>query len=500
MQNKNINNLEELVNKLKKKNKIVGLCHGVFDLIHLGHIEHFKECKSSCDYLIVSLTSDKFIEKGIGRPYFNEIERKCSLEAIKFIDHVLINNELTSINLIKKIKPSIYFKGIDYKKLKNDKTGNILKEKNSIESVGGNIYFTTSKKYSSSILLNNQNLINQEHLPFINKIKKQITLNKLMNKIDKIESAKVLLIGEIILDKYSYAEPLGKAGKDPIMTFKNVKSEIFPGGTLAIANDISNFCKKVDIITYTGDNKDELKNLKINKNIKIFKFRKKNSPTLIKTRFIDKDSQKKIIGFYDINDDEIDLQTEKNILKLIEKKIKHYDLVIVADYGHGLITNNIIKKITTESNFLSVNTQLNSANFGFHTISKYKKANLLCMHEGELRQDLRMKNEDIKHVIKSLSKKIKSNNIIVTRGQKGAIAYSNNKYTDFPAFKTKIIDKVGAGDSFFGIISLCNYAKFSNDINLLIGNICGYLSVSSIGNSKNIKKKDLYVILKNLFL
>ena len=81
MKKRNLNKNQELISIIKiqkKNNKIVGLCHGVFDLIHLGHIDHFKECKKNCDFLIVSITSDKYVNKGIGRPHFNEQERKTS--------------------------------------------------------------------------------------------------------------------------------------------------------------------------------------------------------------------------------------------------------------------------------------------------------------------------------------------------------------------------------------------------------------------------------------
>ena len=56
------------IETLKKKNKKIVLCHGVFDLVHLGHLKHFKKAKSFGDFLIVSITKDEFIKKGPGRP------------------------------------------------------------------------------------------------------------------------------------------------------------------------------------------------------------------------------------------------------------------------------------------------------------------------------------------------------------------------------------------------------------------------------------------------
>ena len=66
-----INNLISRIRLEKRKNKKIVHCHGVFDLIHVGHIKHFKEAKKNGNFLVVSITSDKFVNKGSGRPIFN---------------------------------------------------------------------------------------------------------------------------------------------------------------------------------------------------------------------------------------------------------------------------------------------------------------------------------------------------------------------------------------------------------------------------------------------
>ena len=81
----------------------------------------------------------------------------------------------------------------------------------------------------------------------------------------------------------------------------------------------------------------------------------------------------KIIGIYDINDYEIKESEEDKLRLLIKNYINENELVIIADYGHGLLTSGVINYITDNAKYLCVNTQLNSANIGFHTISKYKK-------------------------------------------------------------------------------------------------------------------------------
>ena len=70
------------IKKVKNEKIKIGLCHGVFDILHYGHIVHFEEAKKNCDILIVSITSDKYVKKGEGRPYFNENVRAKTLASL----------------------------------------------------------------------------------------------------------------------------------------------------------------------------------------------------------------------------------------------------------------------------------------------------------------------------------------------------------------------------------------------------------------------------------
>ena len=132
---------------LRKKygSKRIGLAHGVFDLFHYGHLLHLKKAKSMCDILFVSITSDKFAQKAPGRPIHKQDQRIKILSSIDFIDHVLISNNQTSINIIKSLKPNFYFKGNEYSQEKKDFTGGIIMEKKVIEKYNGKVFFTNEK-------------------------------------------------------------------------------------------------------------------------------------------------------------------------------------------------------------------------------------------------------------------------------------------------------------------------------------------------------------------
>ena len=152
----NSSDLKILINKLKKKGKKIVQCHGVFDLIHIGHLKHFKSAKNFGDILIVSVTPDKFVQKGFNRPYFNASQRLESLSSIEDIDYVILNSTKNAVDIIKKIKPNFYCKGPDYKNFKDDITNEIKNELKAVKRCGGKLVFSEDPMYSSSTILNNE--------------------------------------------------------------------------------------------------------------------------------------------------------------------------------------------------------------------------------------------------------------------------------------------------------------------------------------------------------
>ena len=120
-----------LLSKIKKLNndKKIVLCHGVFDLLHIGHIRHFKEAKKHGDILVVSITTDKYVNKGPNRPYFNIDERAMMVSSLEDVDYVFISNYRDAINVLKTLKPNFYIKGKDYKKKSKDLTKKFMKKK-----------------------------------------------------------------------------------------------------------------------------------------------------------------------------------------------------------------------------------------------------------------------------------------------------------------------------------------------------------------------------------
>ena len=237
-----IENLKKRISKLKIKNKRIVLCHGVFDLLHLGHINHFKEAKNCGDILVVSITPDKYVKKGPNRPAFNEQYRMEALSAISTIDFIVLNKFPTAVQIIGELKPNIYCKGKEYKSYQNDISGEIKNEINALKKVGGKIFYTGGITFSSGNLLNKfSSTLSLEQKAIMSKIKKQYSFPIIRKLIESFFNLKVLIIGETIIDQYIFCEALGKSGKESILVLKDIKTEEYLGGAAAISRHLSPF-------------------------------------------------------------------------------------------------------------------------------------------------------------------------------------------------------------------------------------------------------------------
>tara|TARA_Y100000590_G_scaffold457581_1_gene610534 strand:- start:29790 stop:31304 length:1515 start_codon:yes stop_codon:yes gene_type:complete len=497
-----LDRLVDVAKNLKSKGKKIGLCHGVFDILHAGHISHFEEVKKKCDYLFVTVTEDKFVYKGPNRPVNSHHFRAKILDSIKLIDFVGINYSPDAVKSIQAIKPDYYFKGKDFKN-KKDLTQRLGKEIRSTKKIGGDIVFTESPLKSSTEIINKSfsYIFDSKLQKFLSQKNKSLLLNQCISQLEKIKKLKVLIVGDAIIDQYDTVRPLNKPIKENILATRYIESNIYLGGVFAAATNLAEFNNDVTVCTLIGKDQDirkKVKNFQKKINSKIFL--EKNKITTRKKRFIDAGYKRKINEVYYMDDALLSKLNERKILKFLNKNVKKYDVVILIDYGHGFINRDIYKILKKKSKFLAINCQTNSANHGFNFITKYEKSDYICIDEPELRLATSNNFDEIEKIIKSqLLKVIKCKNISITRGRDGSISYLKSKCLNVPALiSDKVIDTIGAGDVFLIITSLLHSIKTEQLTANLIGNIAGALKVDILGHSQPISKTNFYAILKHI--
>ena len=154
--------LKNKILKLKKQNKKIVICHGVFDVLHVGHIKHFTEAKKEGDILIISVTSDKYVNKGTNRPLFNQNLRMEMLASLALVDFVVLSDFKNATKTISAFKPNFYVKGQDYNNEKRDTSKNIIIERKLVERFGGKLIITNQQSFSSSKIINENFTFNSQ--------------------------------------------------------------------------------------------------------------------------------------------------------------------------------------------------------------------------------------------------------------------------------------------------------------------------------------------------
>lgn len=477
----------------KREGKNIVHCHGVFDLLHIGHIRHFQQAKQLGHVLVVTITPDRYVNKGPGRPVFDEQLRAEAIAALDCVDFVSINNWPLAEEAIKIIKPRYYVKGSDYKDANDDLTGGIVREEAAVKSVGGELVFTDDITFSSS------NLINQ-HLPimsnelktYVGDLANRYSSSDIVKLLQESQSLKVLTIGETIIDEYVYCETLGKSGKEPVLATRQVESERFSGGIVAVANHVAAFCDGVGLLSFLGniDSHEDMVRENLNPEIdSTFLYMEGDSPTILKRRFVETYPFQKLFELYVMDSGE---SREKNTEALCEKLselVPEYDVVLVTDYGHGMISSEVVDFLCKEARFLAVNTQVNAGNLGFNTVSKYKRADFLCVSENEIRLDARSRRKDLKDIVKDVSDRLSCERIIITKGANGCLCFGKDEgFFEVPAMATHVVDRIGAGDAVFAVATLCAAKAAPMEVVGFVGSLAGAQAVATVGHRTSVER------------
>ena len=260
------------------------------------------------------------------------------------------------------------------------------------------------------------------------------------------------MVGDAIEDRYRHCDILGRGTKEPIISVKFEREEIFRGGVWAAAAHIKDLCKQVDV--WHGDT------------------------VTVNIKYVGRYGQK----LFSVH------ESKPCLDRFQIADPGYYDLVVVFDYGHGFLIKELREKIMREAKYLAVNAQSNSLNYGFNRINeKWPKADLAVMDELEARLAAHDQDSEIEEVIK----KLPYSQIIVTQGSKGATGYANHEFYREAAQTDRPIDLLGAGDAVLAVVAPFSKAGFSIKELVHLGNVAGAIKVGISGHQKRVTKAEL---------
>jgi rfaE bifunctional protein kinase chain/domain/rfaE bifunctional protein nucleotidyltransferase chain/domain len=493
---KTVEALADILAEEQAAGRAVVMAGGVFDLFHYGHLRHLQTAKREGDILVVLVTCDVHAGKAPGRPVFSEHMRAEMVAAQGIVDWVVINPHPGAEQMIEALKPDIYVKGSEYANPEDDITGRIVSERESVEKHGGKIVFTEEVTFSSSNLINqNLRVFDPSLREYLHDLRQDGGLERVLNLVEGVRDYRVLVIGDTIIDDYVYVNPMGKSPKENIIATRYEEDEMFAGGVIAVANALASICGSVDVVTVLGaaDSHRELVEDSIKDNITLTALERPSAPTTRKQRFIEPAYVKKMFEVYFMDDSPLPPEVETQLNDIIAKRAADYDLVVVTDFGHGMLCPSTIALLFEKAKFLAVNAQSNSANLGYNLITRYPRADYICIDTHEARLAVGDKFKEVADIIsEDLSRQIDCDRIMVTRGSEGCITFEKDCGThEVPAVAGSPIDTVGAGDAFFAITAPIVASGAAMKDAGFIGNIAGGLKINIVGHRRTIGKASL---------
>jgi rfaE bifunctional protein nucleotidyltransferase chain/domain len=477
-------------------------CHGVFDLLHPGHIRHFEAARGEGDVLVVTLTPDRYVNKGPGRPVFNERLRLESIAALESVDHVALNQWPTAVETIHLLKPDVYAKGNEYKAREQDLTGMIFEEERAIVAEGGRIHFTNDVTFSSSHLLNAHfDVFTPEASAFLEDFRGRYSSDDVIGLLKALAGLKVAVVGDAIVDEYHFCRAYGMASKTATIAAQLEREESYAGGAMAVANHVAGFCDAVELVTCLGghDTREDFIRSQLRPNVEPVFHVRPDAPTTTKRRYVHSFLVTKLFEIARFNDRPLPPEVEDRVRRDLERRLGDADVVVVADFGHGFLGPGPIEAIAANARFVALSAQTNAINQGYNVVTRHPRADYVCIDVEEARLAFRDRSAPLTDVIDRLAAQLGTKLFAVTRGPEGSIVRSaDGEVVTVPTFSREVVDTIGAGDAFLALTAPCASRDFEPELLGFVGNAVGALAVRIVGNKEPVAPAQLYRFISTL--
>ena len=478
---------EQLVEAIgpRPRAKSVIMCHGTFDLVHPGHIRHLMYAKGKCDLLVASLTSDSHINKAAFRPFVPQDLRAMNLAALECVDYVVIDPNPTPIENLKFIQPDFFAKGYEYSAEGiHPKT---REEMAAIESYGGQILFTPGDLVlSSSAIIETTppNLAMEKLLALLDS--EGLKFDDLRHTLSNLGGKKVHVIGDTIVDGYTYCSLIGGTAKTPTFSVKHERQIDFPGGAAIVAKHLRKAGADVVFSTVLGD--DPLKDFVLrdleSEGVECRAIIDPTRPTTHKNVFITN-------GYRMLKVDKLDNRpiSEKTVNQLQAQLAEHKtDAVVFSDFRHGIFNKHTIPQLTSAVPAGTMRVADSQVSNRWGNILEFQGFDLITPNEKEARFALGDQDSTIRPLALELYKKAGCKLLILKLGERGMITYRApspevRSFFTVDSFADKVVDAVGAGDALLAYATLSMAATKSNVIGSILGALAAAVACERDGNT-----------------
>jgi cytidyltransferase-like protein len=429
---------------------------GVFDGLHAGHVRYLEaarklgEAKIGADAdesveLIVVLAVDEVVDKGPGRPVFKYDDRRAALLALSCVDRVVENATTNTVPHIIDERAALYVRGDEYdgalERLQGAAHDDYARDLNACDTVGTEVAFVkTMLGYASSTDIARRTVIPANAAETVGAIRDKYGWGIVLDELSAASQVKATVVGDKIKDVYEYVDPVGASPKDMMVTWRHTGDRLAVwGGASVVAAQARATAGRVNLVTPENGH-------------------------ITKTRMVHRATGAKVFSYSDGGGPErVDLTA-----------IVHDPLLIVADFGHGYITDEDADNIAgRHGGSLALTVQANSLNFGHNILTKWPRADYVVVDDGELRLAAQDRTSPLEDIMGDIMRQMRLHTLVVTQGGDGAIGMTmngdKNTVMRVPALTDRPVDRLGAGDAFLGASAPLWACRAPLPIVLLVG-------------------------------
>lgn len=485
--------LVDVVRRSRASGLRVVHCHGRFDLLHVGHIERLKTARREGDALVVTVMPDGASAAPGAAPTLPQRLRAETVAALACVDGVAIAPHEDLEALLRDVRPDVFVPGLDGLEA-HAEAAQVLAGSG---AVGETRLHVLEESTFRQRVIDERKGSRANVDAFLRAFRSRYSAEDVVSHFDQLAGMRVLVLGDTIIDEYNFCRPYGMPLKAPIIAAQSLGVEAYAGGILAVANHVANFCEYVQVFTVLGgrDSREAFARDHLRPNVRPRFFFHPDAPTIVKRRFVQKFMLRKLFEISTFDDRPLPPSVEAPLLEALAEVLPTVDLVIVADFGHGMMTPALIDLVTRESKYLALNTQLNSINFGYHVMTKYPRADYVCIDEDETRLAVRDRFGPIEAALPPLAAALKARMMTVTRGHHGSLTWVpdgvGGTLVSVPVLSGEVVDTIGAGDAYLAISAPCACAGFPPELVGFVGNAVGALAVRIVGNQFSVRRQAL---------
>lgn len=306
--------------------------------------------------------------------------------------------------------------------------------------------------------------VSDEARAYLARARTRFDVSGIRSAFHAADKLNILFVGETIIDEYRYVAPLAKPSKEFILaTVEAREPEQFLGGVMAASlhADWAN----VSVVTDDGE-------------------------PIKKTRFVDADFGRKLFEVYSKTRLEMGAHKREVLQAVLRLSVDKADVVVVFDFGHGMLGSAERTLIHRDAKFLAVNAQTNAGNYGFNPVTNYVAPDLVCIDLPEARLAAGLQHEESPSI---LSSHISASTVIITAGRNGSYCPQH-----IPAFGSRALDTMGAGDAFLAVAAPLVAAGLDLEAAAFVGNVAGAIKTDIVGHRRHVGRSELLSAIEGL--